>query len=134
MKKTILIVLFVLTAVVMVNAQEKDAFTKDTEQLIELSTKSAFEPMVNQMAGMVAADKKEAFLKDVEATYPELYTSMAKIYMEEFTHEDVKQLLAFYNSPIGQKMSSKQGALQQKGMMAGQAWGMKVQALLGKYQ
>lgn len=135
MKKTILLVLFVLTAFVS-NAQdkEKDQFTKDTEKLIEMSSRPALQPMIDQFAGMVPAEKKDEFLKDVEKTFPEFFGSMAKIYMEEYTHDEIKQLLAFYNSPIGKKMSSKQGVIQQKAMMAGQAWGMKVQALLGKYQ
>ena len=134
MKKTILLVLFVLTTVLTINAQEKDQFTKDTEKLIELNTMPALQPMIDQFSGMVAADKKEAFLKEVNATFPEFYTSMAKIYMKEFTHEDIKKLLTFYNSEIGKKMSAKQGAMQQQLMMAGQAWGMKVQGILGKYQ
>lgn len=133
MKKTILVVLFLFTAI-MVSAQEKDAFAKDTEKLIELSSKPALQPMIDQFAGMVPAEKKEAFLKDVEGTFPEFFASMAKIYMEEFTHDEIKELLAFYKSPIGKKMSAKQGVMQQKGMMAGQDWGVKVQGLLGKHQ
>ncbi len=135
MKKTILVVLFVFTAV-FANAQdkEKDQFTKDTEKLIEMSTRPALQPTIDQFAGMVPAEKKAEFLKEVEGTFPEFFSSMAKVYMEEYTHDDIKQLLAFYNSPIGKKMTSKQGAIQQKAMMAGQAWGMKIQALLGKFQ
>ena len=94
----------------------------------------ALQPMIDQFSGMVAADKKEAFLKEVNATFPELYATMAKTYMKEFTHEEIKKLLEFYNSEIGKKMSAKQGTMQQQLMMAGQAWGMKVQGILGKYQ
>ena len=99
-----------------------------------MSTRPALQPTIDQFAGMVPAEKKAAFLKEVEGTFPEFFSSMAKVYMEEYTHDDIKQLLAFYNSPIGKKMTSKQGAIQQKAMMAGQSWGMKIQALLGKYQ
>ena len=80
------------------------------------------------------ADKKEAFIKEINETFPELYTSMAKIYMEEFTHAEIKDLLAFYATPTGKKIADKSGVLSQKGMIAGQSWGMKIQALLGKYQ
>ena len=133
MKKVILVVLFVFTTVI-INAQEKDAFTVETEKLIELITKPALQPTIDQFAGMVAEDKKADFLKELDGTLPELYSAMAKIYMEEFTQDEIKELLAFYDTKIGKKMTSKQGVLMQKGMIAGQSWGMKVQALLGKYQ
>ena len=133
MKKVILVVLFVFTAVI-VNAQEKDAFTVDAEKLVEVISKSAFEPVIEQFKGMVAAEKQEAFVKEVEGTFPELFTAIAKIYMEEFTHAEIKDILDFYATPTGKKLANKTGVLSQKGMIAGQSWGMKVQALLGKYQ
>lgn len=132
MKKLVL-VLFIFTAVIS-NAQDKDSFTKDTEKLVETISKSAFTPYIDQFSAMVTADKKEAFIKEINETFPELYTSMAKIYMEEFTHAEIKDLLAFYATPTGKKIADKSGVLSQKGMIAGQSWGMKIQALLGKYQ
>ena len=133
MKKMILIVAFVITGV-MVNAQEKDAYTKDTEKLVQVISESAFEPAIEQFKAMVADDKKEAFEKDVRATFPSLYEAMAKIYKEEFTHKEVKDILAFYATPTGKKMAEKAGILSQKGMAAGQQWGMKIQTLMAKYK
>jgi len=134
MKKTILLVVFVLTSIITITAQEKDAFTKDTEKLVETLSVSAFEPVINQFKAMVPAEKQVDFIKEVEGTFPELYSSMAKIYMEEFTHEEVKDIMAFYETPTGKKMAEKTGVLSQKGMIAGQTWGMKLQTILGKYQ
>jgi len=133
MKKVILVLLVALLSFA-VNAQEKDQFTKDTEKLIVILVKPSFEPVIAQFSGMVADDKKEAFKKEVEATMPELYTEMAKIYMGEFTHDEIKELLKFYATPVGKKMAEKSGVMAQKGMMVGQTWGMKLQGILGKYQ
>lgn len=132
MKKVILVVVFVFS-ILIVNAQEKDTYTKDSERLVEIVSESAFEPVINQFKAMVAKEKQEAFVKEVESTFPELYAAMAKIYMEEFTHAEVKDILAFYDTPTGKKLAGKTGVLTQKGMVAGQAWGMKLQGLLGKY-
>jgi len=133
MKKMILIIAFVFTGV-MVNAQEKDSFTKDTEKLVQVISETAFEPVIKQFSAMVKEDKKEVFEKEVKATFPELYAAMAKIYKEEFTHAEVKDILAFYATPTGAKLASKTGVLSQKGMAAGQEWGMKIQALMAKHQ
>jgi len=134
MKKTLLVLVFVLTSVMTINAQEKDTFTKDTESLVEMISKSAFNPVIDQFKAMVAEEKQADFVKDVNATFPSLYSDMAKIYMEEFTHDEIKDLIKFYQTPTGKKMADKAVVLSQKGMMAGQTWGMKLQTILGKYQ
>ncbi len=133
MKKLILVA-FVALFSFTVNAQDKDQFTKDTEKLMVILIKPSFKPVIAQFSGMVPDDKKEAFKKDVEATMPQLYSDMAKIYMDEFTHDEIKELLKFYATPVGKKMAEKSGDMSQKGMMIGQSWGMKIQGLLGKYQ
>ena len=132
--KRIILVVFVALLSLTTNAQEKDPFTKDTEKLMEILIKPSIAPTIDQFIGMVAEDKKEAFKKEVEGTLPEFYTSLAKIYMNEFTHDEIKELLQFYATPVGKKLAEKSGVMAQKGMMAGQTWGMKLQGILGKYQ
>lgn len=134
MKKLILVAFLALCSM-SINAQDKqEQFKKDTKKLMVILIKPAFEPVIAQFLGMVADDKKEAFKKDVEATMPELYESMAKLYMDEFTHDEIKELLKFYATPVGKKMAEKSGTMSQKGAMIGQSWGMKLQGILGKYQ
>ncbi|MBU2950341.1 DUF2059 domain-containing protein, partial [Tamlana agarivorans] len=56
------------------------------------------------------------------------------LYMEEFTQAEIKELLAFYNSPIGKKFTSKQLKMTQKGIELGKGFAVKVQRLAQKYQ
>jgi len=133
MRKVLLLAGF-LVVIVTMNAQENEAFKKDTEHLVEIVAKPAFKPVVEQFSGMVAADKKEAFVKELNKTLPELYANMAKIYMEEFTHEEVKDLLTFYKTSTGSKMAKKSTVLAQKGMAVGQSWGMQAQTLMAQFQ
>lgn len=132
--KRIILVAFVALLSLTTNAQEKNQFAKDTEKLMVILIRPSFKPVMEQFSGMVAEDKKEAFKKEVEATMPELYDAMAKIYMDEFNHDEIKELLKFYTTPVEKKMAEKSGIMAQKGMMVGQNWGMKLQGLLGKYQ
>ena len=134
MKKIILAVLVALASI-NGNAQEKSAFEKDTYTLIEMITKPTVAPLISQLTvAMVVSEKHADFLKEVDKSLPELYKAISKTYMEEFSHEDIKGMIKFYNSPLGQKVISKQGSMVQKNMMAGQSWGIKLQAIAQKYQ
>lgn len=132
--KKVIVTLVLLVVSFSINAQEKSAFEKDTYTLVEILTKPTLAPVINQFTSLVKAEKADAFKKEIEATYPELYASLSKIYMDEYTHNEIKQLLKFYQSPLGQKVAKSSGKLAQKGMQAGQAWGMKVQGVMAKYQ
>ena len=48
------------------------------------------------------------------------------IYEKHFTHEEIKQLIAFYESPIGKKMIKVQPQLMMDSMTAGEEWGKKL--------
>lgn len=133
MIKRILLVLAVIFCSINMKAQE-DAFLKDTEKLVEIISENAFQPFVAQFTAMIPADKQEAFKVELISSFPELYHSMALIYVETFTHNEIKELLTFYATPVGLKLASKSGELTQKGMVAGQAWGVKVQEIMAKYK
>jgi hypothetical protein len=48
------------------------------------------------------------------------------VYEKHLTHEDVKGMLAFYESPLGQKLIAVTPAITQESMQAGQQWGMEI--------
>ncbi|MFN3909546.1 MAG: DUF2059 domain-containing protein [Flavobacterium sp.] len=109
-------------------------FKADVMALVKVSGgDSGIELAKKQILPLVAEKNHASFLKEFEATLPQFWDSMAKIYMEEYTHDEVKELLKFYQSPIGKKMSEKAGVLAEKGMQAGQDWGMSLQPMVMKY-
>ncbi len=55
----------------------------------------------------------------------ELINKMIPVYQQQFTSADIKGLLAFYRSPLGQKMVKTQPAIMQQGMQIGQQWGQE---------
>jgi hypothetical protein len=134
MKRVLLLVAFVCSAITINAQEENEAYKVDTQRLVKIVSESAFTPVLDQFSSMVAEDKKEALIAEIKATFPDLYAAIAVIYMEEFSHEEIKGILAFYETPVGKKLADKTGALSQKGMTAGQAWGMKIQGILQKYQ
>src|SRR5690606_40959220 len=97
MKK--LILLFVLAFSVQLTFAQDDAFKKDVLKLIKLNGSDAQMKMAkNQILQMIPTDKHAAFLVEFDATLPALYDKIAKVYMDTYTKEDVKAMLAFYDT------------------------------------
>jgi len=131
MKKLVLTVAFFLVANF---AIAQDAFKTDVLKVIQQSGAAAPMQMAKeQVMENIPLTKREAFSKEFDATLPALYEEIAKIYMEVYTHEDVKQMLKFYESPIGKKISSSLGEITKKSTVAGQEWGMELQSIMMKY-
>jgi hypothetical protein len=86
-----------------------------------------------QIMAMVAEAKQADFSKDFDAAMPAFYDKVAAIYMKEYTHADVKEMIKFYESPVGKKMAEKAGVLFEQSMLAQQEWGAGLQELMMKY-
>lgn len=115
-------------------AMAQDAFKQDVLKVLKATGAAAqMELAKEQVMGNIPEEKKAAFSKDFDDSLPSLYDKMAKVYMEMYTHEEVKQILKFYDTPVGKKMSNKAGELTQKNMEAAQEWGMELQTMMMKY-
>lgn len=70
----------------------------------------------------------DKFLTLVHARRDTLVTMFVDIYGRHFSSEDIKQLLEFYRSPIGQKMLAETPAIGRESVLAGQALGAQLAA------
>jgi len=91
---------------------------------IEAQLKSS-KPGVTQ--AKFAAVKKEVF--DVEVIA--LSKQLIPIYRKHFTKEEVKAIIAFYESPIGRKLASQTPLISLESMQVSQNW---AKGLYGKMQ
>jgi hypothetical protein len=55
-----------------------------------------------------------------------LMSRMVPIYAKYFTHEEIKELIRFYDTAIGKKTIEVMPALMQEGMIVGQIWGQSL--------
>jgi len=135
MKKVLLTFALILVAQIGFAQQQDQAFKKDVLKLLELSgSTSTMKVAMDQIIQKVPKEKHSAFQKDFEALMPGLYDKMATIYMEIYTKEDVKGMIAFYETPIGKKMTAKAGEITQKSMTVAGEWASKnLQPLIMKY-
>ena len=130
--KKVLLLAFVVFASSFTFAQ--DAFKEDVLKLIKKSGATAqMEMAKKQIMEMIPEAKHAEFSKEFDSTMPALYEKMVGVYKEEFTHDEVKELLKFYETPAGKKMGEKSGVLFEKSMAAAQDWGQSLQAIMMKY-
>jgi hypothetical protein len=65
---------------------------------------------------------KDLFSKEYVTLQPRLVGAYAKV----LTHDEVKQLIAFYETPLGRRLIVVSPQLAQAGMQAGQAWAQEL--------
>lgn len=129
---SISLLLGMLMAVLCVNAQTSD-YEKDLEKFLSIngSTETyniVYEQILTQLKmskpgvpdSVWSNLKTEVFDNEVN----ELTKKMVPLYKKHFTHEDVKELINFYESPIGKKLVTKTPLLTQESMQFSQQWGM----------
>ena len=129
--------LFFVFALVLVanlgSAQTKDAFKTDVLKVLKVTASSQMNMAKTQILKMIPAEKQAAFLVEFEASLPAYYDKVAEVYMQEYTHDDIKQMLKFYDSPIGKKMTQKADGLTEKVTTVAQEWGAGLQGIMMKY-
>ncbi|MBZ9777833.1 DUF2059 domain-containing protein [Psychroflexus sp. CAK8W] len=131
MKKTLLVLLICLGNYSISLAQD-EAFMEDALKLTRLSN-DAVEASFGQLYAMIPAEKLEDFKEELKPVLDNYYTKMAKVSMEYYSHEDVKQLLDFYESDLGQKMLDAQAKLTVRSMEMAQPLSMELMPIVQKY-
>lgn len=93
---------------------------------IEAQLPAMYENMFDAFSSQMPAENKAKF-KDIIIPYLKKYMSyaamrpeIAKVYAEEFTDDELKQITQFYLTPAGKKINKNLATLQQKGMAIGQ--------------
>jgi hypothetical protein len=138
-KRIILTVALTVTTSVAFS-QDNSEYTKTLSQMmIKNGSQETFNVMLDQMTAMMKQQKPEvpelawADLNDdlaVEAI-KELTVLMSPVYQKHLSLEDLKGIIAFYNTPIGKKFAKKTPLITNESMQVTQQWGMQ---LMGKIQ
>lgn len=116
-------------------AQAKDTeLKKQTIEVIKASGSATMSAIVKQqILPMIAPDKQAAFLVEFESTLPALYDKMADVYLEVYNKEDIAAMKAFYDSPIGKKITANSGTITEKSQAASMKWAEGLQSIMMKY-
>lgn len=115
---------------------------KDILKLMEVNGSAAsydlvYQQMVQQFKMMkpdVAQsvwDSAKTDVFDKEIVY--LKKDLIPVYAKNFTSEEVKQLIAFYTSPLGQKLVDGTTKILKESMPVAQQWGMSLAQKIQSY-
>lgn len=134
MKKQ-LIVLFITILISQIGgAQTNEAYRKDILKMLELSkTNSQFEEAKAQLVKMIPKENQAAFIVELNASIEPIYNKFVDLYMKEFSHEDIKSILKFYESPLGKKMNEKSSTITSQVYDYSKEWAEGVKTLVMKH-
>lgn len=123
------------------NGQQSES-EKDILKLLEVNGSAAtydlaFEQMVAQYKMMKPnvpqvfweSAKRDVFDKEIV----ELNKKLIPVYQKCFTADEIKQLIAFYQSPLGKKLTEGTTKVSKESMQIAQTWGMALGGKLNKY-
>lgn len=87
-------------------------------KLLYLQQNPALANDLNEIAAKLRAELQPRFV--------EVQDEVAKLYAEHFTEQELKEILAFYQSPVGKKVLSEQPKVVEGSMKFAQDWANKL--------
>lgn len=127
---------FVLTAF---PAQAQDSTAKHVDPATAatarklLTATGATKLMLGNLETMIASQRQnnpqvppafwDAFLAHARRDTTRLVELLVPIYASHLTQSELEELLKFYNSPIGQRLTAVQPEIFKESMAAGESWG-----------
>jgi hypothetical protein len=81
-------------------------------------------PQLSQLVPNVPQKVWDMFREKVDTN--EFVRLHIVIYDKHYTHQEIKKLIEFYESPIGRRVIEETPAMTQESMAAGQEWGMRL--------
>ena len=122
MKKTVIVIVFILLSITRVNAAGEASISKekhdDIMKLLELFTVTSD---CDKFLDMAFNGMKEAYpeipimeLTQLRKTYFDRKPYLEKgveIYARHFSHNEIREMIAFYSSPVGKKLSTTRGEM-----------------------
>ena len=133
MKKVLLTLAFVLVANL---GMAQDAFKKDVLKFLEITQVSkTYENLMADAVQNIPAEKQAEFKKELDGSIKGLIDKMADLYMKHLTHDEVKSIIKFYESPAGKKLidATTSEEYNKQAQEMGMSWGMEVQGIMMKY-
>ncbi|WP_321295360.1 DUF2059 domain-containing protein [Marinifilum fragile] len=112
-----------------------DEYAKDVKHLFQVngsansfkqSIKTMIEHFKSQESNVPESyweKTEEEFLK---TSFDDLYNMIVPIYRKNLSHEDVKAMIAFFESDAGKRIAQKTPAITAESMQVGMIWGQEV--------
>lgn len=126
--KKLLLLLFVV-ALSATSFAQSNTKTEKVRKLLEVTgSTSLSKQMIDNIVEMYRqsySDVQQTFWEEFrkEANAEELQSQIIPIYEKYYTEEELTQLIAFYESPLGRKVVQSLPQILQESMKVGEVWG-----------
>jgi hypothetical protein len=130
------------------NTSTSASYDADVKEFMALTgSDSVGQQMANYISGSIigslTAQRKDVTEKQVAAAkaevdsflagkVPELTDRLSGLYKKYYTQEEIKQLIAFYKTPVGTKFAQLTPTIGREGTMLGEQWGQQLGPELGQ--
>lgn len=121
-------------------AQRVDSAATTTARKL-LAATGATKLMIGNLESMITAQRQQnpqvppafwdAFLAHARRDTTRLVDMLVPIYASHLSRSELEELLRFYNSPIGQRLTAVQPAIFKESMTAGEHWGDEIARMVG---
>ncbi len=106
-----------------------------------LAASGATRLMLDNLESMIASQRQsspqipaafwDAFLAHARRDTTQLIDMLVPIYASHLTQSELEELVRFYTSPIGQRLTAAQPTIFKESMAAGETWGEQIARMVG---
>jgi len=135
MKKIAGMILLSLFTTTFSFSQSSPAYSTKIKTMFEVSgTAVSYKAAIKQMFTMFKQQKTnvpDSVWVEFEGEFmntslDDLVSMLEPVYAKHLTLDDLNQMIAFYQTPIGKKFAEKTPMITTESMQVGQQWGMKI--------
>lgn len=115
--------------------QVDSTYAKTLHKMFEVNgSKASIQVIFDQMFQMqrqhstyIDAEVWDEFEKEFKKySMDDLFEMLVPVYQKYLTREELEEIIAFYETPVGRKFAENTPALTQETMQVGQKWGMQI--------
>lgn len=129
------ILFFLLLFLTLNNAYSQNQSLKDDiKKIADLTgATKAYGSIKTQMLIAIPTKNQEDFSKEFDNSLPIFLEDFEKFYSSHFTHSEIKEIIKFYETPTGQKLSKNISLMIENPLKYNENWDKKIQEILIKY-
>lgn len=131
MKRLIICIALVLAQFGFAQEQGTPHFD-DAVKLMKLSN-ATVEASMKPVYAQIPEENLQEFKKEVKPVIEKMYSDLAEVAAKQYTHKEIKAMLEFYDTELGQTMLAGQEKIFQASMQIGQQFSMQLMPILQKY-
>lgn len=134
MKKLIFIFGFIIVAHSAMAQSKENIFKSDAIKFLDVAgITDTYRNYITQFEKNIPEKNREKFKQEFETSVIKLIDKMAEHYMTEFTHDEIKAYIQFYQSPAGKNLAEKTKVIFYRAQEMSNKWGLDLQNLMQKY-